>query len=425
MDKLQIGQQKQRLVSLDVFRGITIAGMILVNNPGNWSKIYSPLGHAQWDGWTPTDLVFPFFLFIVGVALTFSFSKKLEQKHNRGPLLAQVVRRTIIIFLLGMVMAGFPDYRLIGPYVLVILGLSLALMEKPFAGSLQKPLGALVLIGSIAYFIMDYQYFHGSNIRIPGVLQRIAVCYLATSLIVMTAGTVGRAVWVVVLAGGYWIITEYVQPPADFTAKVASPEGMLHEWIDVMCLGDHLYSWRPDPEGILSTLPAIATCLLGVLAGSWLRSSRDGTEKVAGMFFAANIALVLGLALNPVIPINKKIWTTSYVVFTAGMALHFLAMCYWLIDVKQWKKWATPFVIFGTNAIVVYVASGLLARMLYRWKVGAVADNSISVKTWIYENLFHSWLSDYNSSLFYALAYVFFWLLVLIPLYRRRIFIKV
>jgi predicted acyltransferase len=410
----------QRLASLDAFRGITIAGMILVNNPGSWGHVYGPLGHATWNGWTPTDLIFPFFLFIVGVAMPFAMGRRLGQGMGRGRLLVQAARRSAILFALGLIMAGFPNWRLIGPYVLVVVGASLA----GHARVALRLIGLAVLVGAAAYFALDFAYFDQSRLRVPGVLQRIAVCYLLATAVVLWGGQWGAALAAAACIVGYWVICKRVLPPDGYAAAVTDPGGLLHDWIDVKLLGVHIYRERPDPEGVLSTLPAVATTLLGYLAGRWLLTGRERLAQAVGLFFMANLALFAGLWMNYGFPINKKIWSSSYVVFTAGMALHFLVMCFWLIDVKRWRAWAWPFLVFGTNYIAVFFASGLLAKMTGRWKVGT-PSGMVSVKQWIYEQVFASWAGPLNGSLLFALAYVVFWLLVLIPLYRLRWFIRV
>ncbi len=421
---------KQRLLSLDVFRGITIAGMILVNNPGSWKHMYAPLGHAHWNGWTPTDLIFPFFLFIVGVAMAFSFSKRLEQTGSFAALMPQIVRRTAIIFMLGLILAGFPDFRLIGPYILGIAGIGGLLGDSPLVGfgnvKWGRRIGALLLVMAVVFFIFDFGHFQETNLRILGVLQRIALCYFVTSLIIMLFGPSGRAVVIVLLLGGYWFVCNHCSAPDGFEANVVDSSGLLHEWIDRAVLGDHLYKYEsPEPEGIISTFPAIATCLIGVFVGQWLRSRREENEKVALLFIVANVALFVGMCMDHSTPINKKLWTSSYVVFTAGMAMHFLAMCYWLIDVKGFRRWAWPFVVFGTNAIAVYVAAGMGARLLSRYHVDVPGGDPITVKNWIFETLYLSWADPVNASLGYALTFVACALLLLVPLHIKRIIIKV
>ena len=374
----QIKEQKAgRLVSLDAFRGITIAMMILVNNPGSWGHVYSPLLHAPWHGWTMTDTIFPFFMFIVGVAMTFSFAKRLERGDTRSQLFANVVRRSVILFLLGLILAGFPKFNL-------------------------------------------------GTIRIPGVLQRIAVCYFFAALIVMYTGWKGRAFWAFAIIVIYWAIVKLIHAPIGYEASVTGQEGLLHDYIDTKVLGGHLYRERPDPEGILSTIPAISTTLLGVLTGNWLHSARSKMEKLVGLFIMANVGIVVGVIMHMWFPINKKIWTSSYVVFMAGMALHFLAMCYWLIDIKGYKRWATPFVIYGTNAIAVFFASGIVGRLIGRYITVPIADGELALKPWIYQNIFVPWSGDLKmASLLFAISYIVFWLLVLIPLYKKKIYIRV
>lgn len=365
-----------RLVSLDVFRGVTIAAMLIVNNPGTWSTIYAPLRHAPWHGWTPTDLIFPFFLFIVGVAMVFSLAAQRARGATRARLLARAAKRAAIIFALGLLLHAFPDF-------------------------------------------LDF-----STVRIPGVLQRIALAYLMAAPIALWLGARGRAVVVAVLLLGYWALMTLVPVPGG-AAGVLEAGADLGAWIDRAVFGtEHLWSqsrtW--DPEGLLSTLPAIATVLLGVFVGDWLHSDREPLERTVGLFVAGSIGLVAGLAWGAVFPINKSLWTSSYVLFTAGMACHTLALCYWMVDVRGWRRWATPFVVFGMNAIAAFFLSSLFARLIGMIHVGA---DDVPLKTWLYRTLFASWLTPLNASLAFALAYTTFWLALMAVLYRRRIFIKV
>lgn len=363
------------MVSLDVFRGVTIAGMVLVNNPGSWSSIYWPLEHASWHGWTPTDLVFPFFLFIVGVAIPLAFGRRSTSGGKRKDLYLKIVRRTLIIFALGLFLNGFP-------------------------------------------------YFDLSEIRIPGVLQRIAVCYLIASLLFLTTKIKTQALVSVALLVGYWLIMTRVPAPG-FAPGDLSKEGSLASYVDRVVFGKHVWAQAKvyDPEGLLSTIPAIVTTMIGVFAGSWIRSERSDHEKAAGMFFAGMCCVVIGWAWNPFFPINKALWTSSYVLFTGGMALQLLAFCYWLIDIKGYRRWTLPFVVFGVNAIALYVGSGLMARLIGLIKVGPA--NDVVLKTWIYNNYFLSWLSPINASLVFAIAFVLLWLGLMWILYWRKIYIKV
>jgi predicted acyltransferase len=364
----------ERLVSLDVFRGITIAGMVLVNNPGTWSSIYWPLQHAPWHGWTPTDLVFPFFLFIVGVAITLALAPRLEDEGGKRNLYLKIIKRALIIFGIGLFLNAFP-------------------------------------------------YFSLSELRIPGVLQRIAVCYFFAAIIFLNTKVRTQIIIAVALLVVYWLLMTFVPAPG-FAAGDLSKEGSLASFIDRMVFGKHVWAQAKvyDPEGLLSTIPALATTLTGVLTGHWLRSKKSAYEKVAGMFVAGMSCVVIGWVLNSFFPINKALWTSSYVVFTSGLALHLLAFCYWVIDIKGYRRWAKPVEIFGMNAIALYVGAGLMAELLGVIKVGTPR---VDLKSWTYNNLFASWASPINASLAFAITFVLVWLGLMWILYRRKIFIKI
>jgi predicted acyltransferase len=368
---------QERLLSLDVFRGLTIAGMVLVNNPGTWSAIYSPLKHAEWHGWTPTDLIFPFFLFIVGVSVTLAFARRVESGDDQFDLLKKVFKRSAIIFGLGLFLNGFP-------------------------------------------------YFDLAEIRIPGVLQRIAICYLVASIIFLKTNWRTQAMTAAALLVLYWLLMKLVPVPG-FGAGDLGKEGNLAAYIDRALLGRHIWKGGVvfDPEGLLSTIPAIATTLSGILTGHWLRQKRTQLEKVGGMFFAGACAVAVGWAWHFFFPINKSLWTSSYVVFTAGMALQLLAVCYWLVDIKDYKGWAKPFIIFGVNALALFVFSGLLGRLMSVIKVPRGDGTAIALQPYIFRNVFASWASPINASLLYAITYIFLWLFLMWLLYRKRIFIKV
>jgi predicted acyltransferase len=366
-----------RLVSLDVFRGLTIAGMVLVNNPGSWGSIYWPLEHAEWNGWTPTDLIFPFFVFIVGVAIPLAFAKRVEAGGSKRDLYIKIIRRTLIIFGLGLFLAGFPYFRL-------------------------------------------------GTIRIPGVLARLAVCYLFASLIYLKTRPRTQMIIAAALLVLYWLVMTHASAPG-FPHGDLSKEGSLASYIDRTVFGPHIWSQGKvyDPEGIMSTIPAICTALFGVLTGQWLRSNKTDYEKVAGMFFAGMCCVIIGWVWNPFFPINKGLWTSSYVFFTGGMALQLLAFCYWLIDIKNWRAWTKPFVVFGVNAIALFVGTGLMARLMGLIKLSRDDGTRVSLQGWIYRTAFLSWASPINASLAYAIVFVLFWLGLMYLLYRRRIFIRI
>jgi len=366
-----------RLISLDVFRGITIAAMTLVNNPGTWSSIYWPLEHAEWNGWTPTDLVFPFFLFIVGVSITLAFGRRIEERGVTRDLYIKVIKRALIIFGLGLFLNGFPHFDL-------------------------------------------------ATIRIPGVLPRIAVCYLVASLIFLGTRVRTQLLIALALLIFYYILMTKVAAPG-FAAGDLTKEGSLASYVDRAVFGPHIWKQGKvyDPEGILSTIPAVATTLFGILTGHWLRTERTHYEKVAGMFVAGAVCVMIGWAWNPFFPINKALWTSSYVFFTAGLALQLLGLCYWLIDIKGYRRWAWPFEVFGMNAIALFVGSALMVDLMELIKVTAPDGSRDSSQGWIFDHLFLSWASPVNASLAYAISFVLFWLFLMWLLYRKNVFLKI
>jgi predicted acyltransferase len=374
------GPAGNRLLSLDAFRGVTIAGMLLVNNPGTWSAIHPPLRHAEWHGWTVTDLIFPFFLFIVGVSMTLSFGSRAQDGAGRDQLMRKAVIRAAKLFGLGLVLHAFPNFTEL------------------------------------------------STLRIPGVLQRIALAYIAASAIVLYLKPRAQIAMAAGLLLGYWALLTLVPFPGG-TPGVLEPGQDLGAWLDRLILGEaHLWkssrTW--DPEGLLSTLPAIGTVLLGVFAGRWLKSGRDAANTAVGLFLAGNAGILAGVAWGALFPINKNLWTSSYVLFTAGMACHFLAMCYWLVDVKGFRRPAMPFVMFGVNAIAAFFLSGIFARTLGIIQVETAAGTTTSLKGLIYTSVFTPLFdTPANASLAFALAFVTLWLGIMAVLYRLRIFIKV
>jgi predicted acyltransferase len=368
------GPGSGRLVSLDAFRGLTIAAMILVNNPGSWSYVYAPLRHAEWHGWTPTDLIFPYFLFIVGVAIPFSFRRRLREGAERRHLFRHVVQRAAILIGLGLLMRAVPDF--------------------------------------------DF-----GQMRWPGVLQRIGLVYLVAAGLYLGLGPRSRWIWTGVLLLGYWALLSWVPVPG-YGAGDLSPDGNLGAYLDRLLMGGHLYQGTWDPEGLLSSLPAVATSLLGIFTGEWLLSDRNDGALTRGLLLAGAGLTVVGLAWGIVFPVNKSLWTSSYVVFTAGTAMLCLGVLFWTVDVRQWRgPWLTPMVVYGMNAIAVFVLSGFMTKALVRIHVGG-ADGT-NLYNWIYETLFRSWAGSINGSLAFAMAYVALWLGLMALLHRRRIFIKI
>jgi predicted acyltransferase len=348
--------------------------MILVNNPGSWQFVYPPLRHAEWHGWTPTDLVFPFFVFIVGAAISLALSRKKEEGAGKNDLYLKIFRRSVLIFALGLVLRLIP-------------------------------------------------HFDFAALRIPGVLQRIALCYLFAALLYLHSGSKVRLGVAVLILAGYWAAMKLVPVPG-YGAGVLDYNANLAGYIDLKFLAGHLYEPTFDPEGILSTFPAIVTAVLGTLTGDWLRTSRSPATKTIGLLAAGVGLTALGLILHPYFPINKKLWTSTFVIFTAGAALLLLAVLYFLIDGRGWKRWATPFFIFGTNAIAAYAGSILMVKLLALVKVSS-GDETTTLTVWVYQHLFVPWAGNLNGSLAYAVCYVLLWLVLVAPLYRNRIFIKI
>ncbi len=366
-----------RLLSLDVFRGLTVAGMVLVNNPGTWRAIYAPLRHADWHGCTPTDLIFPFFLFIVGVAIPFALGRRLAEGEARSTLVAKILRRAAIIFALGLLLHGVSSLDL-------------------------------------------------ATIRIPGVLQRIAVCYLIAALLFVTTTWRTQAVIAVLGLLGYWAALTLVPVPG-FGAGDLGKEGNLAAWLDRTVLGAHI--WRIgrvyDPEGILSTVPAIVTTLLGVFTGLFIRGARPPSRTVQGLLVLGAAGVGAGLLWGCWFPINKSLWTSSYVLYTGGAALIALAACYWLIEIKGSTWWTAPFAILGVNALAVFFLSTLLAILLARVRIPVGGGQSRSLHTILFEMLFVPWAPVTTASLAWALGNVLLWLAIMWPLFRKGVRLSV
>jgi len=400
-------ETRERLLALDVFRGLTIAGMLLVNNPGTWGAIYAPLEHAEWHGWTPTDLIFPFFVFIVGVTTYLSLESRRARGASERDITRQIVRRGAMIFLLGFLLGGFPYFTWSD------------IPGVPDPSFLNRVLDRLL------------------HWRIMGVLQRIGVAYAVAALIVQRATLKQQILTIAGLLLMYWFaMTMLPVPDTGVLGQLAlsTPEHTMAAWWDRTLLdwsrfhlGNHIWSgsvtW--DPEGLFSTPPAVATAMLGVLAGRWIGSARPLAERLNGLFAVGALAMMVGLMWNWSFPINKGIWTSSYVVFTAGIACVSLASIMWIVDEKKFDRWTKPWVIYGMNPILAFVGSGLLARMIYSvWKV-EYHGQRVALQSAIYQSGFASWLEPKNASLAFALAVVLFWYGIVYVLYRKQIFLKV
>jgi predicted acyltransferase len=386
--------EKKRLLSLDMFRGATIAAMLLVNNPGSWNAIYAPLEHAEWNGCTPTDLIFPFFLFIMGVAIPFSFHQRMDTGQDRMKLHLQVLRRALLLFMLGL-----------------------------FLNSLAVMMGKHTLNPFTIW----------TELRIPGVLQRIGICYFFASLLVLNCSLRMQICAAFLLVFGYGLLMTTIPIPVEVNGEIIYRAGVLNKGvnlaavIDSLCLKGHMWkttlTW--DPEGVLSTLTAVATTLSGVFTGVWLRRSLPDKRKLEGMVIVAGYGIASGLLMSFWVPLNKSIWSSSYTVFTAGLALLCLAFCYWLVDMKGCRKGIEPFIVYGSNAITVFVLSGIFARFTDFIKFRGAMGEPVSVKAIAYQGIFASWLPPKLASLGYALAFVTLWYGVMYVFYKRKIFIKI
>jgi predicted acyltransferase len=396
-----------RLASLDVMRGLTIAGMILVTDPGTYSAVFPPLTHAAWQGATPADMIFPAFLFMVGVSTVFSIEARMRRGATRAALIVHILIRTVVLIVLGLLVNGFPFYDL-------------------------------------------------HHLRIPGILQRIALCYAAAALLYLTIARVGKAesavessaqnattrtaavliTVIAILLIGYWALLRYFPVPGFGPARYDSL-GYLGAYIDRAVFATrHLWAWgltagygvTYDPEGLLSTLPAIANTLLGVLTGVWLRLSRPARSKAADLLYFGALLFLVAWPLSSLMPVNKRIWTSTFALLSGGGALLAFALLYWLLDVRSVPRWTRPALeflrIFGTNAIAAFVLSSVITATLDAVHFN-IAGVTVSLHHAAHQYLFAPWLPPRIGSLAYALAIVALNGAFLYPLYRKRLYLRV
>jgi predicted acyltransferase len=371
-----------RLLSVDVYRGLAVAGMILVDNPGSDDLAYGPIKHADWNGWTCADFIFPSFLFLVGISMVFSFAARLQRGESRTHILFHAFKRSLILIAIGLFVNASP-----------IIGLDL------------------------------------HTWRFEGVTQRIALCYFAAAILVLWSSR--RTTWIVMCACllGYWVLLRFVPVPGfgipGHNIPFMDPDRNLAAWLDRKLFMGHLYDKTRDPEGILSTIPVIATTLIGVLTGYWLRSERSPGAKAIRMLGAGIVGLVAGEVWNLWFPINKNLWTSSFVLFSGGFALVFLAFLYWVLEIKKWRGiWTMPILVFGMNAIAGFVADSFVYGPGYSFTVkspnGPVMWHDAAQAKFVSLGF-----SAANASLIYSLAAVLFCWILLWFLWRKRIFLKV
>jgi predicted acyltransferase len=372
----------ERLLCLDVFRGLAVAGMILVDNPGSDDLAYWPIKHADWNGWTPADFIFPSFLFLVGISMVFSFNARLQRGDSRKQILFHAFKRSLILIAIGLFVNASP-----------VIGLDL------------------------------------HSWRFEGVTQRIALCYFAAAILVLWSSRRGTLIAMCACLIGYWAILRFVPVPGfgrpGHSIPFMDPDRNLVAWLDRKLFMGHLFNGTRDPEGVLSTIPAIATTLIGVLTGHWLRSERSPGTKAWRMLCAGIVGLVAGLVWNYWFPINKNLWTSSFVLFSGGFALAFLSALYFVLEIKQWRvAWTMPILVFGMNAIAGFVADSLVYGPGYSFSVKS-RNGPVTWHDAAQAKLVSLGASAANASLIYSLAAVLFCWILLWFLWRKKIFLKV
>ena len=378
-----------RLISLDAFRGFTIAIMVLVNNPGDWGNIYSQLGHAEWHGWTFTDWIFPFFLFICGVSMTFSLGRRAEAGDDKRTLLLQLFKRAAIIFLIGLSLNFIPAFNL-------------------------------------------------DTLRIPGVLQRIALCTMLAAPIVVYFTWKQQCLWIFALLAIYTLLMLFMPVPdanGVIAAGVLEPGRDFGAFVDRLVLNGHVWAksktW--DPEGIVSTLPALCSQLLGVLAGRWLLSNNSTAEKTVWMLLFGLLCLWVGAIIDATfMPINKSLWTVSFCIFMTGWALLLFSCFYWLMDANaaaslrdKARRVLLPFTIYGLNALFIFALSGLIAKMLGVIKFTSATGGTISLKAMLYAPLQSLPIAPVSASLLFAILFNLMMFLIALLMWKKQWFVKV
>lgn len=421
---------KERLTSLDVFRGFTILLMTIVNNPGSWSSIYPPLEHSEWHGCTPTDLVFPFFVFIMGTAIPFA----MPTKHFDWGVFNKILVRSLRIFCLGFFLSCFSRIHLFDLEGIPLLAIRLIItfaVAYALLGNFSLKVKTYLVVGIFAILLgLTYSNLESfQDTRIPGVLQRIGIVYFFASILYLKTNLKTQLIVAASLLVGYWLLMAFVPVPGFGEANFDKGTN-LAAWLDNLLLEGHLWAssktW--DPEGILSTLPAIGTGIIGMFIGQLLNLQIDKIEIAKKLAIAGIVLVIFGLLWSTIFPINKSLWTSSYVLYTAGIATICLTILYYIIDIANYKKWTKLFLIWGVNPMIVFFFSGVIPRVLSSIKVQSpeIATEQINLQTLIYKFGIETWFENpLNSSLAYAILYAIFWSLILWVFYKKKLIFKV
>ncbi|MEH6407941.1 MAG: DUF5009 domain-containing protein [Leeuwenhoekiella sp.] len=422
---VSIRNRSSRLTSLDVFRGMTIILMIIVNNPGDWGNIYEPFEHAHWHGYTPTDLVFPSFLFIVGLTTVLS-----SRQHKLDALaFIKIATRALRIFSLGLFLNFFSKinlFNLDGIPLLIVRLVVATIVAILLLGHYNEQIKFYIAL-AVTIVLLSLAFFGGSffeDVRVPGVLQRIAIVYFIISILYHTQSLKTLVITCITILLGYWAIMTLIPVPGIGAANL-EPDTNFAAWFDRIFLSGHMWSstktW--DPEGVLSTLPAKATGILGILAAKTITNERP--NKILYLLIFGVICLIIGHLWHIFFPINKALWTSSFVVTMAGWDLVILAVLYYIIDVQHWDGWTKPFIIFGLNPIFVFFLSGFITSV---WDVITFSYDGkiISLREFVYDQNITVWFSDpKTASLIGAFIFLTFWFIILYFLYKRKIIFKV
>ncbi|SEN84927.1 Predicted acyltransferase [Flavobacterium sp. CF108] len=421
---------RERLISLDVFRGLTILLMTIVNNPGDWGHVFPPLLHAEWHGCTPTDLVFPLFVFIMGVAVPLA----MPDKFYDGTTFNKILVRSLRMLCLGIFFNFFGKIQLFGlegiPLLIgrlaITIGVGYALMGN-FSSKVKNILAFSILI---IYLFLAYSGIEAySSVRLPGVLQRIAIVYFVVSLLYLKTSQKTQIITGIVLLLGYWAIMALIPVPGIGDANLEKGTN-LASWLDSVLLKGHMYrgtvTW--DPEGILSTLPSIVNGIIGLLIGLLLQQNFPKTKKAQKMAIAGVALIIAGLLWNIVFPINKSLWTSSYVLYTTGLATTFLAILYYIIDIADYKKGFKPFLIWGVNPMIVFFTSQIIPQALVM--IEFQNPHKTGEKINLLNYLYSFWIAPFfnnpmMASLAGALVYVCIWTFILWIFYRNKLIFKV